>query len=111
MRITLEIRSTFSVFNTRIPTDEDAENGVAVVITPEGEEWDPYNSAFEENEAALLDYKGEVSFSSYVKHDLLEGSNLPCIESAIACGEVRDHHDPATIIAVAEAQDVEFRSG
>lgn len=107
MRIVMEIRSTFSVFDTRIPSEEDIEDGIAVIITPDGEIWDPYDSAFAENEAALLDWKGEVPFSTYEKKNLLEGSNLASIEYSIAGCEVRDRHDADVMIAVTEAQDVE----
>ena len=48
--ITMQIRSTFSYFPTRIPFDDDFEDGVVVVITPEGPSWDAYDETFANNE-------------------------------------------------------------
>ena len=48
--ITMQIRSTFSCFPTRIPFDDDFEDGVVVVITPEGPSWDAYDETFANNE-------------------------------------------------------------
>ena len=38
MKITMGIRSTFSYFETRKPTNTDLKDGIAVVITPESDE-------------------------------------------------------------------------
>ena len=52
--ITMQIRSTFSYFPTRKPFDNDFEDGVMVVITPEGATWDAYDQTFADNERSRL---------------------------------------------------------
>ena len=55
--ITMELRSIFSYFPTRKPDEEDILEGVDVVVTPKGLEWDPYDASYAENESALTNAK------------------------------------------------------
>ena len=48
--VTLQIRSIFSYFPTRKPCITDFEDGVNVVMTPEGPTWDAYDQNYTDNE-------------------------------------------------------------
>ena len=65
--ITMKIRSTFSYFSLRMPFDDDFEDGVVVVITPEGPSWDAYDETFANNERSMTNKKGELCWPMY-KH-------------------------------------------
>ena len=47
LKIAMKIRSTFSYFDTRKPTEDDFEEGVAVLFSPESAEWDPYDQSLQ----------------------------------------------------------------
>ena len=56
--ITMQLQSIFSYFLTREPFEEDIEDGVIVVITPEGETWDVYDQNFVNNKRSMTNKKG-----------------------------------------------------
>ena len=58
--ITLQLRSIFSYFPSRKPNDDDLEDGVIVVMTPEGLTWDAYDQNFADNERSLTNKKGAL---------------------------------------------------
>ena len=58
--ITMQLRSIFSYFPTRIPLDIDIEDDVVVVMTPEGSTWNTYDQNFEDNERSMTNKKGEL---------------------------------------------------
>ena len=72
--ITMQIRSTFSYFPTRIPFDDDFKDGVVVVITPEGPSWDAYDETFADNERSMTNKKGELRPPMY-KHKEFVGED------------------------------------
>lgn len=51
--IPLSLDETFSIFNTRKPTQDDVLNGKVVIITPEGSSWNPYCESYADNEDAM----------------------------------------------------------
>ena len=60
----MQLRSICSYFLTRKPFEDDIEDGVVVVMTPEGATWDVYNENFVDNKRSMTNKKG--SFSPYV---------------------------------------------
>ena len=56
--ITLQLRSVFWSFKTRTPDEDNVMDGVVVVMTPEGETWEPYDESYVENERSLTNTKG-----------------------------------------------------
>ena len=70
----MQIRSTFSYFLTRIPFDDDFEDGVVVVITPEGPSWDAYDETFANNKRSMTNKKGELRPLMY-KHKEFVGED------------------------------------
>ena len=48
--ITMQLRSIFSYFLTRKPFEDDIEDGVVIVMTPEEETWDAHDQNFANNE-------------------------------------------------------------
>ena len=63
--ITMQIRSTFSYFPTRMPFDDDFKDGVVLVITPEGRSWNVYDETFANNERSMTNRKGELRSPMY----------------------------------------------
>jgi hypothetical protein len=58
--IPLHLRSIFSYFVTRKPTDDDLSDGIPVLISPDAEVWQPYCPTYAENEESLMNAKGEL---------------------------------------------------
>ena len=72
MFIRLELDGVFSVFNTtRAPEPDDLENGIVVIIIPEGRNWNPYCEVYAENEASITNNRGEVLPTQYIHRDLI----------------------------------------
>ena len=81
--IPLSLQGTFSVFNSRKPTDDDIRVGEPVFITPEGSLWNPHCESFADNEASLINYRGEVLASSYRYKDILKSDEFPSINPVL----------------------------
>ena len=43
-----------------MPNDDDFDEGVPVLFTPEDAEWDPYDQSFTKKERSLKNLKGEI---------------------------------------------------
>ena len=65
--ITLQLRSIFSYFLSRKPSDDDLVDGVMVIMTPDGPTWDAYDQTFADNERSLTNKKGELRPPKYVQ--------------------------------------------
>ena len=65
--ITLQLRSIFSYFLLRKPSDDNLVDGVMVVMTPDGPTWDAYDQTFTDNERSLTNKKGELRPPKYVQ--------------------------------------------
>lgn len=83
LRIPLQLNGVFSFFHTRCPTaDEIRYCDNKIFITPDSESWDPYSSHYAENEAAMLDWEGNIMEERYrakrqkIDDDLYEVSNV-----------------------------------
>ena len=87
--IPLSLQGTFSVFNSRKPTDDDILVVEAVFITPEGSFWNPHCESFADNEASLSNHRGEVLVISYRYKDMLKSDDFPSINSVL--GEIETH--------------------
>ena len=51
--ITMQLRSIFFYFLSKKPNMDDLDNGVEVIMTPEGSTWDAYDQTFAENEHSM----------------------------------------------------------
>ena len=105
--ITLQLRSIFSYFPSRKPSDDDLVDGVMVVMTPEGQTWDAYDQTFADNERSLTNKKGKLRPPKYVQKEFVGEDDLANINSIMAFDNV-NRCDKDAVIAAFEAQDVEF---
>ena len=63
MKILLRLDGIFSYFPTRKLTAEEIESCEymrTVGLTPDGPEWDPYDSAYANQEDSRIDFRGDV---------------------------------------------------
>ena len=54
------------MFELRQPTNDDFINGVPIQITPEGDDWNPNSSRFEQNEDSFTDFNGNMLQKDHV---------------------------------------------
>ena len=87
--IPLRLQGTFSVFDSRKPSEQDITDDELVFITPEGSSWNPHCESYADNEASLTNFRGEVLASSYRYKDMLKSDDFPSINTAL--GEVETH--------------------
>ena len=76
----MNLRSIFSYFPSRKPDEEVIEDGVVVVMTPEGAAWEPYDESYASNEAALTNQKGEMRPPKYELKKIVTGEDYPNID-------------------------------
>ena len=61
LHIPLKLNGIFSFFHTRRPTEDEIRHCDNIIfITPDSESWDPSSSHYAENEAAMLDWEGNI---------------------------------------------------
>ena len=60
-RITLSLQGIFSYFPSRKPTQSELEAVEDVlVLTPQGQTWDPHSTVYEDNEENMVDWQGNM---------------------------------------------------
>ena len=60
-RITLSLQGIFSYFPSRKPTQSELEAVEDVlVLTPQGQTWDPHSTVYEDNEENMVDWEGNM---------------------------------------------------
>ena len=107
--IPLRLRSTFSIFKTRKPTEEELDgSGIPVMLTPNASEWMPYCTSYAENEDALINKKGELRPPEYVQKTLVDDYDLPTIDSVLGMDIDIDRSNDQAVISAFRSQDVEF---
>ena len=106
--ITMNLRSIFSYFPTRKPDEEDIDNGVVVVMTPEGAIWEPHDESYASNEAALTNSKGKMRPPKYELKDFVTEEDYPNIGSVLVMNDAVNRHDRDAVIATFAVQDVDF---
>ena len=104
----MSLRSIFSYFSTRKPDEEDIEDGVVVVVTPEGAIWEPYDKSYASNEAALTNHKGKMWSPKYELKEFVTDDDYPNIDSVMVMDDAVNRHDIDAVIAVFAVQDVDF---
>ena len=100
LKIAMDIRSTFSYFVTRKPNDDDLEDGVPVLFTPEGADWDPYDQSFAEKEMSLKNKKGEIDPPHYKHLEMIEEDDYPSLASLVVQDEMVCRRDLDAVISV-----------
>ena len=110
MKIPMKIRSTFSYFETRMPTEDDIDNGEPVLLTPEADTWDPYDESYAELERSMMDCDGGLSPTLYRHLEMIEEEDYPSLASTMALGEDLDRKNLDAIAAAFEAEDYGFDS-
>ena len=108
--ITMQIRSTFSYFPTKKIFDEDFEDGVLVVITPEGASWDVYNQTFADNERSITNKKGELRPPMYKHKEFVEEDDHANINSILVIDNDVNRYNVDAVIAAIKTQDVDFQT-
>ena len=79
--ITMQLQSIFSYFPMRIPLEDNIEDGVVVVMTPEGATWDAYDQNFADNKRSMTNKKGELCPPIYEHKVFVEEDDLAYINS------------------------------
>ena len=105
--ITMQLRSVFSYFPTRKPNNYDLEDGVIVVITPEGATWDVYDQNYADDKHSMTNRKGELRPPKYVHKEFIGEDDLANTNSIMIFDTV-NCSDKDAVIAVFDAQGVEF---
>ena len=107
LRIPMDIRSTFSYFITRKPSEDEIDIGVPCFITPNAAEWDPTDDCYAENERNLKNWKGEVHPPMYEKLELIVEEDYRSIASLLVePGKVVNRNDPEAMVSAMGVQDV-----
>ena len=60
LRIPIQLRHTFSYFESRKPTNDELSQCDKIFITPDSTNWNPYSLHFSLNEDAMTDCDGEI---------------------------------------------------
>ena len=106
--ITMQIRSIFSYFLTRKPFNEDFEEGVTVVITPEGAIWDAYDQNYADNEQSMTNRKGELHPPMYKPKEFVGEDDHANINSILVMDDNVYQHNQDAVIAAFDEHDVDF---
>ena len=85
--IPLSLDGTFSIFNTREPTQDDILNGTVVIITPEGS-WNPYCESYADNESAMTNAVGDLLPSEYIHRELIIIEDYPSIDAVLGLDSI-----------------------
>ena len=90
LRIQLQLDGIFSVFPTRALTKNEinhVEDYMYVDMTPNGQEWDPYDESYAINEASLVDHKGEMKLPPMqATHTLVGQADIMNVQADIPPG-------------------------
>ena len=103
--ITINLQSIFSYFPTRKPDEEDIEDGVVVVMTPEGATQEPYDESYASNEAALTNQKGEIRPPKYELKEFVIEDDYPNMDPVLVMPDAVNRHDKDDVIATFTIQD------
>ena len=98
----------FSYFPTRKPDEEYIEDGVVVVMTPEGAIWKPYGKSYVSNEASLTNNKGKMRPPKYKLKEFVTKNNYPNIDSTMMMDDAVNRHDRDAVIAIFTVQNADF---
>ena len=104
----MQLQSIFSYFPTRIPLEDDIEDGVVVVMTPKGATWDVDNQNFADNKQSVTNKKGELCPPMYEHKEFVGKDDLANINLITVMDDNVNRHNKDTVISAFEAQDVEF---
>ena len=92
LKIPLQLDGIFSSFPTRKLTHEEIENCEdmdSIFLTPDSENWDPYNDTYASNEDSFLDFRGELVYDPAPKRRKLFNDD-PMMSSIAVSGEIFD---------------------
>ena len=64
------------MFDLRLLTDDDFINGVPIVNTPEGDDWNPNSSQFERNEDSYTDSNRQMLQKDHVDVVLIDYDDM-----------------------------------
>ena len=92
---------------SRKPNVEDLDDGVMVVMTPEGSTWDAYDHNFADNERSMTNWKGKLRPPKYVHKEFVGEDDLTSINSITAFDTV-NRCDNDAVVAAFNSQDVKF---
>ena len=68
------------MFHTWKLFEEDFEDGVVVIITPEGIPWNPCDKTYAHNKPSMTNAKGDLLPSEYIHHKLIVNDDYPSID-------------------------------
>ena len=83
MKIPMKLDGIFSYFPTRKLTHEEVEACEyieTVGLTPNGTDWDPYDSSYADQEESMVDFKGNLIVREPKRRKVLDDRDLCSIE-------------------------------
>ena len=105
--ITMQLRSIFSYFLSRKPNKDDLEDGVIVVMIPEGATWDAYDQNFTDNKRSMTNRKGELRPPKYLHKEFIGDDDLININLIMVFNTV-NCCDKDAVVAAFDVQDMKF---
>jgi len=106
--ITMQLRSIFSYFLMRKPSEDDIEDGGVVIMTPEGVSWDANNQNFTDKKRSMTNKKEELRQPIYKRKEFVEEDGLENINSILVMDDNVNRHNKDAVIAASDAQAVDF---
>ena len=78
LRIPLKLHGVFSYFNSRTPTFDEMKSLDPILLSPDGDNWNPYSDHFATNEESMLNWDGTMrSKKNRHKHVLDLNTSVP----------------------------------
>ena len=104
LRIPLSLHGVFSYFVTRRPTDLELQDVDDIfTLTPDGS-WNPHNTAYQENEENMVDWKGHIIEEKVKQRILLKDIHVdPTVVSSVKVSQaeekfIDDMFSPSTVL-------------
>lgn len=103
LRVTIDVWSTFLYFVIQKLKNDDFDEEVPELLTPEGTEWNPYVQSFAEREMSLKNLKREID-PPYCEHiEMIKEDDYPSLASFVALDEMVCRKDHDAVISVFKA--------
>ena len=74
-RIPMHLAGITSYIPTRTPTNDEVGNANLIEMTPQVNVWNPHSNIYQEQEDAMIDYKGELKEPNKLRNHLISATN------------------------------------
>lgn len=103
--VPLSLDGILSVFHKWIPTEEDLDDSVVILITREGVTWNPYEETYAVNEASLTDVQGNLLPSEYIHCELIIEDDYGIIGAVLVMDNHVDRFNTTRIVSAVRLLD------